>query len=27
MAVRFEDVSFSYPGAEEPALEHVTPCT
>jgi ATP-binding cassette subfamily B protein len=22
--VRFEDVSFSYPGAEEPALEHVT---
>jgi len=22
--VRFEDVSFTYPGAEEPALEHVT---
>ena len=22
--VRFEDVSFSYPGAEEPALEHIT---
>ncbi len=22
--MRFEDVSFSYPGAEEPALEHVT---
>jgi ATP-binding cassette subfamily B protein len=22
--VRFEDVSFSYPGSEEPALEHVT---
>ncbi|MGH8267993.1 MAG: ABC transporter ATP-binding protein [Steroidobacteraceae bacterium] len=22
--VRFEDVSFAYPGAEEPALEHVT---
>jgi ATP-binding cassette subfamily B protein len=22
--IRFEDVSFSYPGAEEPALEHVT---
>src|SRR5260370_42681670 len=22
--VRFEDVSFGYPGAEEPALEHVT---
>ena len=22
--VRFEDVSFSYPGAEQPALEHVT---
>lgn len=22
--IRFEDVSFSYPGAEEPALEHIT---
>ena len=22
--VRFEDVSFTYPGAEEPALEHIT---
>ena len=22
--IRFEDVSFTYPGAEEPALEHVT---
>src|SRR5262249_22524736 len=22
--VRFEDVSFSYPGAEEPALEHIS---